>query len=407
MSPTQIIIRIIANILFFLKKEEIKNAHFKFLVFTGTSGKTTMKDTVYATLHGLGIPASKSIHGYNNELGIILTILDMQDFSIKNLKDWLRVLNKKGIEDRFICIELGADFYQDTKWFLDKFSPYGVFISSSDSYSWSRDIAKVERDRKKLFLSTASEGFIAYHYDDSSIKKLIQESGSKAKLLPFSLKNSTNTLVFLEFWKNPFMSHAVNEAVQVSDELIVTIQNVPYTIVLSKAIFEPQVYGILASYACVHHIAVERLKKVSEVITRYQFSENRLQVYVAKNGAVIIEDSYKATPLCTSWYLNLASKLIATRKVLVMTEMRPLTCNIQSHYKKIAKLALFADIVFFLGPHEFFTIVKNNNKKTKEVGVDEYKMLSKELLNNTSIGDVILLKGSYRYSLSKLRSLLI
>lgn len=407
MSPLQIVIRIIANTVFFLKKEEIEKANLRFLIFTGTSGKTTMKDIVYTTLHGLNIPVERSIHGYNNELGVLLTILNTQDFSVKNPKDWLNLLKKKVIKNRFICIELGADFYKDTDWFLNKFSPYGVFISASDDSSWSRNIFELEEDRKKLFNAVGPEGFIAYNHDDTRIKKLLKESDSSAKLLLFSLKKNSNDSIFVEFWKNPFGMLPVNKAVSMPDALTVNIYCKEYTINLSKAIFEPQVYAILATYACIYHISPTSLEKVNAAVTGYQFSENRLQVYVAKNGAIIIEDSYKATPLCTSWYLGVASKLIAKRKVLIMTEMRPLTFNVSNHYKEIAKLSLFAEKIFFLGPHKLFKIVYDNNRQAEEVFVDGYKALSIDLLRMTASGDVILLKGSFRYNLAQLRSLLV
>jgi UDP-N-acetylmuramoyl-tripeptide--D-alanyl-D-alanine ligase len=386
---------------------EISEANLKFLVFTGTSGKTTMKDTVYTTLYGLNIPVSRSVHGYNNELGIILTIMGMQDFSIKNPKGWFRLLNKKVIKNRFICIELGADFYKDIEWFLKKFSPYGVFISSSYSSSWSRDIFEVEKDRKRIFKATVSNGFIAYNSDDVTIQKLVKESDSKAHLIPFSLTQKREGSVFVEFWKNPFKVLPVNEAVHVSDMLTVNVYGKEYDVNLPRATFEPQVYGILASYACMYHISEASSEEVSQIMTDYQFSENRLQIYVAKNGAVIIEDSYKATPLCTSWYLDMSSKIIARRKVLVITEMRPLTFDIRNYYKEVARQSLFADSFFFLGSHKMFKTLHDNNKRSKEVFVDGYQVLSKNLLESTEAGDVILLKGSFRYNLSRLRSMLV
>jgi UDP-N-acetylmuramyl pentapeptide synthase len=189
--------------------------------------------------------------------------------------------------------------------------------------------------------------------------------------------------------------------------LTVHVRGIEYEVNLAKAIFEPQVYGILASYACVYHISSTRLEHVSETIIKYQFSENRLQVYVAKNGAVIIEDSYKATPLCTSWYLTMSSKIIAKRKVLIITEMRPLTFDSTNRYTEIAKQSLFAETFLFLGPHKFFKIVHDNNHHVKELLVDEYQSLSKNILNSTGSGDVILLKGSFKYALSGLRSMLV
>ena len=403
----QVIIRAVANILFFLKKEEIKNTHLKFLIFTGTSGKTTMKDSVYATLSGLGITAERSIYGYNNELGIILTIIGISDFSVKKIQDWLRALRQKVEGGRFICIELGADFYEDTDWFLSKFSPYGVFISSSDPSSWSHDISHVERNRKKLFAATLHEGFIAYNYDDVTVKKLIQESNAQAKLISFSTQLNSQAFVSLESWENPFMSFPVDKAVKMYDELTIKVGTTFHRLELSRAIFEPQVYGVLASYACMYHISGMNLEKISRILDEYQFSENRLQIYLAKNGAVVIEDSYKATPLCTSWYLDMASRLHAQRKILIMTEMRPLTYGINDHYEHIGQQSLCADQVFFLGPERLLTILHNSNKGVKGITADEYMVLGKDLLTNSRQGDVVLLKGSLKYNLPTLRSMLV
>jgi UDP-N-acetylmuramoylalanine-D-glutamate ligase len=67
------IYKVVATLLALILSKKI-NQRCKFLVFTGTVGKTTMRDTVSYVLKEFGLTVRSSNLGYTNELGIVLSI---------------------------------------------------------------------------------------------------------------------------------------------------------------------------------------------------------------------------------------------------------------------------------------------------------------------------------------------
>ena len=160
MGTQQILIRIIANAIFFLKKKEFEASKLKFLVFTGTVGKTTLRDTVTYALKSTSAFVQSNDLGYSNELGILLTIFGYSQFSFKKPRAWRSLLKSAIPKEGFVCIELGADFYRDIKWFVKRFSPSAVFISGIVNESWSRNVMEVTKERSFLLRSIPRSGFL-------------------------------------------------------------------------------------------------------------------------------------------------------------------------------------------------------------------------------------------------------
>lgn len=407
MSPQQLLIRTVANILFFLKRREFKSAKLKFLVFTGTVGKTTFKDTVTRALRSLDIPVQSNQLGYSNELGILLTAFGYSEFSLKNPLAWFSLLKRELPKEGFICIELGADFYRDIKWFLNKFDPFAVFISGIANNSWSRDVKEVFEERKYLLEAVPQSGFVFDNLDDPATTELIQKSNISAQTIGLSLNSSKNAEAFLDEWSKNIYTRPITEIFEHKERVVFTVGGVRVELLLHRPIFEPQVYAILATFAFIQRLLPDRLVELKQAFENYEFSKDRLQIFKAKNGALIIEDSYKATPLCIYWFLDMSVRVSAKKKILVITEMRPLTFTVSRFYSKLADKIGFAELIYFLGHTKYFNALYKTQSRVKHLDKKDYLVAADEILKNSSSGDLILLKGSFRYQLNHLRGLLI
>lgn len=407
MPIKQLLTRAVANIIFLLKKRELKTANLKFLIFTGTVGKTTLRDAVTYSLKESNIPVKSNKLGYSNELGILLTIFGYSEFSFKNPLTWLDLLKKKVPKNEFICIELGADFYKDIKWFLKKFTPFAVFISGIANNSWSRNIKEIFKERKHLLESVPKSGFIFYNLDDFPNRRLIQKSNTAAKIINFSLNNGVNTEIFLNKWSKNIFTKNSSEIFYNKENIVFTVKQIKIKLLMHRPVFKPQIYGIFASFAFIQQICPNKISKLKNKFENYRFSKDRLQIFKAKNSALIIEDSYKATPYCTYWFLKMSKQILARKKILIITEMRPLTLNTGYFYLKLANKIKFADYVYFLGPKKYFNVLKKSYPQIKHLREKNYINAAEEILKNSSSNDLILLKGSFRYHLNKLRNFLI
>lgn len=407
MSAQQLLIRAIANILFFLKRKEFKSAKLKFLVFTGTVGKTTFRDTVTHALRSLDIPVQSNQLGYSNELGILLTVLGYSEFFLKNPLAWFSLLKRELPKESFICIELGADFYRDIKWFLNKFVPFAIFISGIVNNSWSRDVKEVFEERKYLLEAVPQSGFVFYNLDDPATAELVQKSNISAQTISLSLNASKNAEATLDEWSKNVYARPITEIFEHKERVVFAVGGIRVELSLHRPIFEPQVYAILATFAFIQRLLPDRLAELKQAFENYDFSKDRLRVFKAKNGALIIEDSYKATPFCTYWFLDMSVRVSARRKILVITEMRPLTFTVSRFYSKLADKIGFAELIYFLGPNRYFNALHKTQSQVKHLDKKDYLVVADEILKNSSSGDLILLKGSFRYQLNHLRGLLI
>lgn len=401
MSARQLLIRIFANLLFLLKKRGLQATRVKFLVFTGTVGKTTTRDAVAHGLKSLGIPVFSNKLGYSNELGILLTIFECPEFSLKNPLKWISLLKKKVPTEGFVCVELGADFYQDIKWFLKKFTPFVVFVGGVSTESWSRDVREIFKERKALLEAVPRFGFVIYNMDDVGAVELVKKSGTKAQKSGISLRRGNKEADgLLNDWSNCIFPQSLRE----QEKTIFTVYKQKIELRLTRAAFEPQIYGILAAFVFVKKMFPNRILELPKSFKEYQFSKDRLQIFKAASRATIIEDSYKATPFCTSWFLGMAQHLSAEKVILILTEMRPLTFDAEHFYSQLP--IGFANKVYFAGPKKYFEILRKQNTNIQLLDTDNYGRIVKEILGNSSERDLILLKGSSRYRLNKLRDLL-
>lgn len=364
MHIKQKIIRGIANLIFSTKKAEFAHTRLTFLVFTGTAGKTTTRDAVVYALKKLNIPVYSNHVGYTNELGVILSTLGYTTFSFKNPRAIFALFRKKVRQEGFICIELGADFYEDIHWFLKKFTPFAVFVSGVATESWSRDVEKINGERSSLIRSIPASGFVFYNKDDKSSRELVEKNSSVAEKVPY------------------------------------------LPIDFNRFVFEPQMNAVRATRAFLQKVFPHHASKTADLFADYQFSHNRLQFHRAQNGATILEDSYKATPLCTEWFLRTSLKNPAHKRILVVTEMRPLTIQREHFYSALGALTKEFDICYFVGPKKYFDILKIKNPTAKLLDPKNYTEAAQEILRSSGPDDCIFLKGSFRYHLDSLRSLL-
>jgi len=404
MAISQITTQIIASIIFLIKQRELKPSRIKLLVFTGTVGKTTLRDAVTFTLKGMGYKVESNDLGYSNEIGILLTALGIAKFSVKNPFDWLNLLRAKNNKERFVCIELGADFYHDIPWFLKHFIPFAVFISGIAEKDWADKIEKTSEGRKKLLESIPEAGFIVYNMDDSPTKRLVETVNIQARKISFSIANK-DASAYAHRWSKNIFSLPLEKFFHKEELVEIATNERHHEILLNRPIFEPQLYALLAAIGFSAVLIHGRIP--DKLLDNYQFVPQRLQFSKAKNSAILLEDSYKATPLCTFWLLETVANMRAQKKVLIITEMRPLMINSKYFYEKLANMMRFIDMVYFLGPTECWRKIATINNKVEHITMADYPMIAARIIKQTDDNSLILLKGSFRYQLDNLKRLLI
>ena len=242
MPKSQFTTQLIANIIFRIKRKGFRSPQVKLLIFTGTVGKTTLRDAVAFGLKSKGYKVESNNLGYSNEVGILLTILGVEKFSAKNLYDWLKVIRARINEEKFACVELGADFYRDIPWFLKRLKPTAVFISGIAEKDWTDKAESISNDRKKLLRSVPKSGFIVYNVDDSPTKRLVEISGIKAKKTTFSLKDKSAS-IYAKDWSKNIFSLPLEKAFHKEEFVDIIYNDRLCRVTINRPLFEPQIYA--------------------------------------------------------------------------------------------------------------------------------------------------------------------
>lgn len=404
MASSQFITQIIASVIFRMKQKELRNPGVKFLVFTGTVGKTTLRDAVAFALKKSGYEVESNNLGYSNEIGILFTVLGITKFSARNPLDWFKLLYAKNNKERFVCVELGADFYHDIPWFLKRFTPFAVFISGIAGKDWAGRIEITSGSRKKLLESIPAAGFVVYNIDNLSTKQLVEEARIQARKITLSIENK-DAFAHVQQWSKNIFSLPLKEFFRKEEIIEIIVEGQSHKILLNRPVFEPQLYALLAALGFFVALGHDQIPK--KLFDRYQFAPQRLQFSKAKNNAIILEDSYKATPLCTFWFLQAAANIQAQKKILIITEMRPLIMNSKYFYERLANLAHFADAVYFLGPAKCWRKISAVNDRAEPITTADYPKIAERIIGQTDGESLIILKGSFLYRLDKLKQLLI
>lgn len=369
-------------------------------MFTGTVGKTTMRDTVSYVLKEFGLNVRSSNLGYTNELGIILSTFGIYNFSLLNLTDWINLFRANIADKSYVCIELGADFYYDIPWFLKYFKAHAVFISGIYDKPWSGDIDKIANQRRLLLESVKGDGIIVINQDDPGAAKLLTDSKINCEIKKISTNDgATSSDLILSNPKQDIKNYIEIGDDSYLEQIIVNTCNDEYTISFNQPILDAQLYAIGCAVIFVEMYYPQFKFEISQILNNWKFSNLRLNWSFAKGGAAILEDSYKSTPMCLNWIIDQVNTIDCRHKILVMSEMRPLSKSADKFYSNLQlKLNQFDDI-FFAGDHNIYKKYFENEIRVRFVDTVEYEGLALSILKNCRKGDLIVVKGSEKYNL--------
>jgi UDP-N-acetylmuramoyl-tripeptide--D-alanyl-D-alanine ligase len=132
---------------------------------------------------------------------------------------------------------------------------------------------------------------------------------------------------------------------------------------------------------------------------RHGHTQLRLVAVRSKNGALLLDDTYNASPESMLAALNLLSEIDGTRRIAVLGDMLELgQYEKQSHQMIGMRAAQVADLLVTLGPraHMYAAAARNSGVRAPRImEFDESDEVVSWLLKNLRDTDVALLKGSH------------
>jgi len=372
---------------------------------TGSAGKTSTKEAIYAVLKNERL-VRRNFGNFNNELGVPLTVLG--DYNeIKGIFFWPKVIsraifqlifNNKNYPEALI-LEMAADRPGDIHYLADIAKPQISVITAIgeipvhvEFYSSPEAVA---REKAHLIEILPPNGFAVLNYDDKIVYDL--KSRTRAHLITYGFSDGADIQVSnLDYRIENNKPAGIIFKVQYGGSFM--------PIRLNGTFGKPQVYAA-ASAISVGLIFGMNLVKIAEALLDYDAPPHRMKIINGIKNSLILDDSYNASPLSTRAALETLRDLPAKRKVAVLADMLEIGKYSVEAHRAIGELtAKVTDYLFCIGPRakfiaeaarqEGFELVQirvfNNSESAK-------KIIEKEI----KAGDLILIKGSRAMQLEK------
>ena len=321
---------------------------------TGTNGKTTTKELIYAVL-STQYKTIATQGNFNNHIGIPLTLLSTP------------------LDTEILIVEMGANQPGEIAFLSNIAKPnFGIITN----------IGKAHLEGfggYKGVIKTKSE---LYHYIKNNGGKLFVNAKDELLLnLSHNIKRTTysNNSQFLS--ANPFVRFSYEET-EISTQLI-GAYNFPN---LAAACHIGKYFDITIS-------------NCKKAIEKYIPTNNRSQLEISNNGNTLILDAYNANPSSMRVAIESLQQMNASNKTVILGEMLELGNDSLKEHQEIVELLKVSNFqrVFLVGEEfqkttKYFSSFANTNE------------LNNWLKSNPITESTILLKGSRGIRLEELKA---
>ncbi len=291
----------IKNYLIELAKRKRKLYKGKVIGITGSAGKTTLKETLaYFLKKNHTISFSKK--SYNNELGVIISILN---------------LNLKSL---FSIFEIGTNNFGEIKYLTSIVKPSEIFITNIQS-------THLENFRLKSNIAKEKSDIFKSKYNHSR-KTLYINTNNKSEKIVLNLAMKENNLKIININKNQkkyFIKDIINKNNYY--QIIFSI-NKKLTVINTKMIINFRLINLLFCYAFfdqnkLNINTIEKRQKYLKPVDGRGLSHN---ITINKKKIKIIDESYNANPDTMEQsiiYFNNIKKS-NLKKILILGDMNEL-----------------------------------------------------------------------------------
>lgn len=369
----------------------------KIIAITGSVGKTSTKDAVYAVISS-AFETRKSEKSMNGDIGLPLAILGLEN-AWSSASGWLhniflgaRIVFSKGFFPDWLVLEVGADHPKDIEKISRWLHPDIVVLTRMSETPVHVEFFKDAQEvlREKMFLTRAlrSNGTLVINADDHLFANAVRDLPTR-KLFYGREKNADVKIVETGI--------SYNATLPTGHYVVIDINNQRQKIEIEGVIGSHIMHSIAAASAVALSLGIT--DDLQNIFKRMDPPKGRMRLLAGKSGSLIIDDTYNSSPIaCEEALKALREARVTGRKIAVLGDMKELGKHSQKAHREIGKLA--AEIV-----HTLITVgemTKDMAEAAEKSGLSSDRILSlstsseavKKLSDFVRAGDIILIKGS-------------
>lgn len=399
---------VIVSILTLEAKLLLRRTKPKIIAITGSVGKTTTKDAIYAVLKDR-YRARKSEKSYNSEIGVPLTVLGLKNAWnspigwVRNIVDGAMAALMPHAYPDVLVLEMGVDRPGDMKKFARWIKPDVVVLTRLPDVPVHVEFfdspQAVIAEKLQLVHALKPEGVLVYNNDDEAVR--IAAAEIRQKSIGYSRYSPTDfaatqdviryegaTPVGMSFT----LTHQHEESVTVEIDGCIGVQHTYST----------------AAAAAVGSLFDISLQQVAAACKQYPApAPGRMRIVPGIKDTIILDDSYNASPVAVERaLLTLKEVRTKARRIAVLGDMLELgRYSVDAHKEVGMHAAKNSDILITVGVRARGIAEGALAAGMNEAMIFQYDEVSRagiELQNLMQTGDVILVKGSQGIRLERL-----
>ena len=408
---------IIVSILTLEAKLVLRKYKPRIVAVTGSVGKTTTKDALYAVLAG-SFHVRKSEKSFNSDIGVPLTILGLSNgwnnpiLWFKNiLKGFFLLLPRvfrlgQSAYPEWLVLEVGADRPGDIKSLAEWLCPDVVVVTRIPRVpahvEFFASAEALIAEKAELVKNLRPGGLLILNADDPealAMKDVVRERS----LLTFGLGPEADLRA-----SNYEAHYAVSSDMfpsGISFKANAGGNSVP--IFVSGALGEQLIYPMLAGLALGIGENLN-LVEVAEALKTFVPPPGRMRLIRGVKNTLIIDDTYNSSPAALHEALRTLSSIHAPsgRKIAVLGDMLELGAHTASEHEKAGKLtASSCQRLYTVGIRARHIAEGALSAGMSEKDIFQYdtsEEVARDLEPVLSEGDVVLVKGSQRVRAEKI-----
>lgn len=383
--------KIIFTLLRALAKLAIWKYKPRIVAITGSVGKTSTKDAVFAALSGTNY-IRKSEKSYNSEVGLPLTVLGLPNawgdifLWLKNLLRGLILIILPNKYPKWLVLEVGVGKMGDMKLTAGWLRTDVVIITAIGEIpvhvEFFPSTKHLIEEKSELIQTLKPGGVLLLNYDDDAVMSVREKA--RHVILTYGFEEGADVRgsgLAVDYDKS---GRPTGFRFRVDAEG----KSIPVEV---RGVFgKNHAYAVLAALAAAHAVKLNLVEAVGR-LREYEFAPGRMRALPGIKDALIIDDSYNSSPLATYAALGTLGEIKKSsqsgRRIAVLGDMLELGKHTEEAHKNAGEVAKErADVVITVGPRSEVIGAKHHFGNSRAAG-EFLKTFIKS-------GDVVLIKGS-------------
>lgn len=371
----------------------------KIIAITGSVGKTSTKDAVYAVISKFSY-VRKSEKSFNSEIGLPLTILGVPNgwsnpiIWIENIFKGLKLILTRQEYPKWLVLEVGVgkagDMQMTASWLKTDaviVTAIGETPSHIEFFSSRKHLIE---EKSELIQTLKKDGILILNADDEDVL------GMKSKT-----KNITVTYGFKEGADlTGSEDNILYDANGTPEGVVFRIDEEGKSLpVQIEGVFgRNHMYASLGALTLASSLKLNMLEAI-EALKNYDVPAGRMRLLNGINDALIIDDTYNSSPLaCETALKTLGEIKCGGRRIAVLGDMLELGKHTVDAHKNMGKIAREnADFLIVVGQRAHAIrdgAIENGMNKENTFEFLNSKEAGEFMKTFVKAGDLILIKGS-------------